>query len=128
MNPEFGALVKRGKVEKLIGLRSPRDLPRLRAAVRAVDRRATVRAVTIYAPAGPGNPAAYAAPLSMYTLRRLSENLPVLEAISALRGDGSRETHTVDVGYVHVLATPGGPCAPTCPHPDHHTKEEITDG
>ena len=38
------------------------------------------------------------------------------------------ETHTVDVGYVHVLATPGGPCAPTCPHPDHHTKEETTDG
>lgn len=33
------------------------------------------------------------------------------------------EAHTVDVGHVHVLTTPGGPCASICPHPDHRTEE-----
>ena len=28
---------------------------------------------------------------------------------------------TIDVGYVHVLTEPGGPCEDTCPHPDHST-------
>jgi len=27
--------------------------------------------------------------------------------------------HTIDVGYVHVLEYPHGPCAENCPHPDH---------
>lgn len=27
--------------------------------------------------------------------------------------------YTIDVGYVHVLTEPGGPCEATCPHPDH---------
>lgn len=26
---------------------------------------------------------------------------------------------TIDVGYVHVLTEHGGPCVPTCPHPEH---------
>lgn len=29
------------------------------------------------------------------------------------------DARTIDVGYVHVLTEPGGPCVPTCPHPDH---------
>lgn len=27
--------------------------------------------------------------------------------------------HTVDVGYVHTLTAPGGPCTTDCPHPSH---------
>lgn len=38
----------------------------------------------------------------------------------------TEEAHTVDVGHVHVLTTPGGTCAPTCPHP-HHRAEETPD-
>ncbi len=26
---------------------------------------------------------------------------------------------TIDVGYVHTLTAPGGPCREDCPHPDH---------
>jgi hypothetical protein len=29
--------------------------------------------------------------------------------------------HTVDVGHVHTPEFHGGPCRPTCPHPDHQT-------
>lgn len=35
----------------------------------------------------------------------------------------TKEAHTVDIGHVHVLTAPGGPCAPTCPHPHHRTEE-----
>lgn len=40
----------------------------------------------------------------------------------------TEEAHTVDVGHVHVLAEPGGSCTPSCPHPDHRTEGETTDG
>jgi hypothetical protein len=41
------------------------------------------------------------------------------------RRDGTC-AHTVDVGYVHVLAGTDfdGPCAENCPHPDHREKAD----
>lgn len=36
-----------------------------------------------------------------------------------------KDGHTVDVGYVHVLTEEGGPCAPGCPHPDHHQDLKV---
>lgn len=34
------------------------------------------------------------------------------------------EMRTIDVGYVHTLTVPGGPCRDDCPHPDHQPTEE----
>lgn len=33
--------------------------------------------------------------------------------------DPVHDGHTVDVGYVHTLTAPGGPCTDDCPHPSH---------
>lgn len=29
------------------------------------------------------------------------------------------QMHTIDMGFVHTLSKPDGPCRRDCPHPDH---------
>ena len=41
------------------------------------------------------------------------------------RADPPYDGHTIDVGYVHVLEYPHGPCAAGCPHPDHDPRGKM---